>query len=163
MKKLTQVVAAVSLLTLSGSLLANNYIANKPVLTLDGAKVIASAAAKKAQSENWNVVIVITDASGNIKYLERMEDVQLASLEVAINKAKSSVLYRRPTAKFSEGLEAGNSALESLPDMMPFAGGVPITVDGHVIGAVGVSGVQASQDAEIAQAGIDALLTQIAE
>ena len=163
MKTLMKNVAALSLITLSSSALANNYIANKPVLTLAGAKEIASAAAQKAKSENWNVVIVISDAAGNIKYLERMEDVQLASTEVAINKAKSSVLYRRPTQVFSEGVESGNAGLASLPDMMPFAGGVPITIDGHMVGAIGVSGVKPFQDAEIAQAGIDALLKKMSD
>lgn len=161
MKKLMKSVAALSLFTLSGPLLASNYIANSPALTLDGAKIIADAAAQKAQAENWNVVIVITDASGDLKYLERMEDVQLASLEVAINKAKTSVLYRRPTEVFSEGIKSGNMAFASLPDVLPYAGGLPIQVDGHTIGAIGVSGVKDFQDAEIAQAGIDALLKQL--
>ena len=161
MKKLMKNVAAFSLISLSSSALANNYIANTPVLTLDGAKAIATGAAEKAKAENWNVVIVISDAAGEIKYLERMEDVQLASLEVAINKAKSSVFYRRPTQKFAEGVKSGNTALASLSDMVPFAGGVPITIDGQIIGAVGVSGVKDFQDAEIAQAGIDAFLKKL--
>ncbi len=163
MKKFIKVVIALTLLTGSGALSASNLIATAPVLTLDGAKVIAAAAAKKAQAENWRVVIVISDAAGNIKYLERMEDVQLASLDIAIQKATTAVMYRRPTQALAEGLNSGNIPLASLPNMLPFAGGIPIKVDGHLIGAVGVSGVKSIQDAEIAQAGIDALLKKLAE
>lgn len=163
MKKILTLITAISLLMSSSLLLANNLTINAPVLTLEGAKVIAAAAAKKALAENWQVVIVISDSAGDIKYLERMENVQLASLEIAINKAKNSALYRRPTAKFSEGMKEGNIALASLPEMIPFAGGVPIKVDGYLIGAVGVSGVKGFQDAEIAQAGIDEFLKQLAK
>lgn len=163
MRKILTLITAMSLLMSSSLLLANNLTVNAPVLTLEGAKVIAAAAAKKAQAENWQVVIVISDSAGDIKSLERMENVQLASLEIAINKAKNSVLYRRPTAKFSEGMKEGNIALASLPEMIPFAGGVPIKADGYLIGAVGVSGVKGFQDAEIAQAGIDEFLKQLAK
>lgn len=163
MKFLYQSIFTLFLLMGSTALFAANLVKNTPILTLDGAKVIASAAAQKAKSENWNVVIVISDVSGNIKYLERMDDVQLASLDVAIAKAKTAILYRRPTQAFEERVRSGDEPVTMLPHLMPFEGGVPITVNGHLIGAVGVSGVKSSQDAEIAQAGIDALLKQLSK
>lgn len=163
MKHLVSIVISLSLLITSASLNAKNLIASTPVLTLEGAKVIAAAAAKKAKAEKWNVIIVISDAAGDMKYLERMEDVQLASLEIAISKARAAVLYRRPTQVFSEKVIGGGVALPSLPEMIPFSGGIPIKVDGVLIGGVGVSGVKGSQDAEIAQAGINAFLAELAK
>ncbi|MBU2869625.1 heme-binding protein [Colwellia sp. E2M01] len=150
-----------SLLFVSSAAFSNNLIQITPELTLQGAKVIASAATKKAQSENWNVVIAITDAAGYLKYLERMENVQLSALEVAIEKAKTSVMYSRPTQAFEDRVRKGDIPVTMLPDLLPFSGGVPIRVDGKIIGAIGVSGVKSTQDAEIAQAGIDALLEQL--
>lgn len=161
MKKLFTIFATLSILLAPKILLADELLVSSPVLTLAGAKVIAAAAAQKAKAENWQVVIVVSDAAGNMKYLERMENVQLASLDIAINKAKTAVLYRRPTQVFSDKLKSGVTAMASLPEMIPFGGGVPIKVNGKVIGGVGVSGVKSSQDAQIAQAGIDALLTQL--
>ncbi|TYK65123.1 heme-binding protein [Colwellia echini] len=161
MKKIITTLTVLSLLLVNSALYASNLLTNAPVLTLDGAKVIAAAAAKKAQTENWNVVIVISDAAGNVKYLERMEDVQLSGLEVAIEKAKTAVLYRRPSQVFEERARAGDTPITMLPDVLPFAGGLPIIIDGQLVGAIGVSGVKPTQDAEIAQAGIDALLKQL--
>lgn len=146
---------------LSANAFSAELVKNKTVLTLAGAKVIAAGAFNKAKAENWNVIIAITDASGTIKYLERMENVQLASLDVAIAKAKTSVVYRRPTKAFETRVKNGDMAITMLPDVMPFAGGLPIVINGEIIGAIGVSGVKSSQDAEIAQAGIDEFLKKL--
>ena len=140
---------------------SEELVASKPILTLEGAKVIAQGAFEKAQAQNWNVIIAISDASGVLKYLERMENVQLSSLDVAVAKAKTAVVYRRPTQAFETRIKDGDLAATMLPDVMPFAGGIPIVVDGHIIGAIGVSGVKSSQDAQIAQAGIDKFLEQL--
>ena len=130
-------------------------------LTLDGAKIIAASAEAEAKANDWNVVIVICDAAGNLKFLERMEGVQLGSLAIAQEKARTAAIFRRPSKVFSERIADGATALMTIPNMIALEGGLPITVDGQVIGGVGVSGVRSDQDAQIAQAGIDALLKKL--
>jgi len=97
------------------------------------------------------------DDGGHLVYFERMDGVQTGSIQVAIQKAQTAAAFKRPTRVFEEAVAKGRTALVSLPGGMPFEGGVPITVDGQVIGAVGVSGVTAQQDGMVAQAGVDAL------
>lgn len=144
--------------TLSWSAAAAQLMEKAPVLTLEGAKFIAAEAAKKAKAENWSVIIVVADAHGVVKYLERMDGAQLASLDVALQKAKTAARYKRPTKVFQDRVNSGETTIMALPDMMPFDGGLPILIDGQVVGTVGVSGVKGSQDAQIAKAGIDAFI-----
>jgi glc operon protein GlcG len=132
-------------------------LATKKALTLKVAKEIAAAASRFAQKNQWNVVISIVDDGGHLMYFERMDGVQTGSIEVAIRKAKTAAAFKRPTRLFEEDVAKGRTALVALPGGMPFEGGVPITVDNEVIGAVGVSGMTAQQDGQIAQAGVDAL------
>ena len=132
-------------------------LATKKALTLEVAKRIAAASGQFAQKNRWNVVIAIVDDGGHLVYFERMDGVQTGSVQVAIRKARSAAAFKRPTRVFEEAVAKGRTVLVSLPGGMPFEGGVPITVDGQVIGAVGVSGVTAKQDGMVAQAGVDAL------
>jgi uncharacterized protein GlcG (DUF336 family) len=132
-------------------------LATKKALTLEVAKRIAAASSQHAQKNKWNVVIAIVDDGGHLVYFERMDGVQTGSIEVAIRKAKSAVAFKRPTRLFEESVAKGRTVLVSLPGGMPFEGGVPISIEGQVIGAVGISGVTAQQDGMIAQAGADAL------
>lgn len=141
---------------------AQPLVAQRQALTLAGAKVVATAAEAEALRNGWHVVIAITDAAGHLLYLQRMDGVQGGSLEIAQQKARTSALYRRPSKVFSERLANGNHAIPSLPGALPLEGGLPIIVDGEVIGAIGVSGVRGDQDAQIGQAGIDALLARLA-
>jgi len=136
-------------------------IAERTVLTHEGAKVIAAAAEAEAVRNGWNVVIVITDAAGELVHLQRMDGVQLGSLQIARQKARTSARYRRPSKSFADGLASGSQTSLVLPDVLPLEGGLPIMVGDEVIGAVGVSGVRSSEDAQIAQAGITALLARI--
>jgi glc operon protein GlcG len=126
-------------------------------LTLDDARRIADAAENRARQDNWSVVIAIVDGGGHLISLRRIDGVQTASIDIAIQKARTAVFYKRPTKIFQDRLSAGENAILSLPDMMPFEGGLPIVKDGIVIGAIGVSGVTAEQDGIIARAGSDAL------
>ncbi|MBD1390414.1 heme-binding protein [Neiella sp. HB171785] len=161
MKLFKHLVVALAAGAMSFTVSAAELVKQVPALTLDGAKFAAQAAVAKAKSENWNVVIVVADAAGRPMYLEHMDGAQPSSLETALSKAKTSVMYKRPSRVFAERVGGGEVALMSLTDMLPFAGGVPIKLDGHVIGAVGVSGVKGLQDEEIAQAGVDALLKSV--
>lgn len=129
----------------------------RTVLTLDGAKAIAAAAESEAAQNNWQVVIAIVDAHGELIYLQKADNVQQGSLDIAIAKARTAARMRRPTKALQDAVEAGRTVIMAMPNVLPLEGGVPITFDGRVIGAVGVSGVTSAQDAQIATAGIRAV------
>jgi glc operon protein GlcG len=154
-----------STLTIAGFLaftpaLAHGQLADKKVLTLAAAKEMAAAAEAEATRNGWNLVIVIVDDGGNLLYLQRMDGVQLASLAIAQAKARTAVLYRRPTKEFADRMATGNTPL-AMPEVMPLEGGLPIVVNGQVIGAIAASGATGAQDAQAAQKGIDALLAKL--
>jgi glc operon protein GlcG len=132
-------------------------LAMKPALSLDVAKAIASAAEDAARRNGWSVTIVIVDDGGGLLYLQRMDNIANASVDVAIAKARHSVNFRRPTKFHEELVDGGNYVVLGIPGMIPLEGGLPLLVDDFVIGAIGVSGVQSYQDGEIAQAGVAAL------
>ena len=130
-------------------------LASKKALTLEISKQVAAAAEAHATKNKWNVVIAIVDDGGHLLYLERMDGAQTGSIEVALQKAKSATSYKRPTKVFDAGVAGGRTALVALPGAIPFEGGIPLSADGQVIGAIGVSGVTGAQDGMIAQAGVD--------
>ena len=124
----------------------------KKVLTLAGAKRLAEAAHQYALRNSWSVVIAVVDDGGNVLYLERMDGAPIGSVVVATDKARTAVIFKAPTKVFEAGLGSGVTSLLKL-DILPFEGGVPVTVNGSIIGAVGVSGCAASsQDGEVAGA-----------
>lgn len=135
-------------------------LADKKVLTLAAAKEMAAAAEAEATRNGWKLVIVILDDGGHLLYLQRMDGVQLASLQVAQAKARTALLYRRPTKEFVDRMATGNTPL-AMPEVMPLEGGLPIVVDGQVIGAIAASGATGAQDAQAVQKGIDALLARL--
>jgi glc operon protein GlcG len=130
-----------------------------PPITLAQAKKVMEGAEAEARKNNWNVVIAVLDSGGNLVTLNRMDGAQWGSIEVAREKAYSAVAFRRPTKVFEDGIAQGgvNLRLLKLHGASPLEGGLPIVVDGKIIGAVGVSGVTAPQDAQIGRAGIEAL------
>jgi glc operon protein GlcG len=145
-----------SMLTLNIQLSKAQMIDTK-LLSLSDAQIIAKAATERANQDNWTVVIAIVDAGGHLILLHKIDNTQSGSIEVAINKAKASAAFKRPTKVFQDGVAAGNMNILSLPGAIPYEGGLPIFHDGKIIGAIGVSGVTAAQDGIIAQAGLDAL------
>jgi glc operon protein GlcG len=128
-------------------------------ITLEQAKKVMAGAEVEANKNKWNVVIVVLDSGGNLVTLHRMDGAQFGSIDVAREKAYSAVAFRRPTKAFEDALGQGGANLRILrvPGASPLEGGLPIVVDGKLIGAVGVSGVLATQDAQIGRAGIEAL------
>ena len=132
-------------------------LTDKKSLNLEVSKQIAAAAEKEAIANKWTMVIVILDEGGNILFLERMDETQIGSVEVAIQKARSAILFKRPTKVFEDAVVGGRNAILSLPGAVPIEGGLPITVDGKIIGAIGVSGATSAQDGQTAKAGLDAL------
>lgn len=130
---------------------------NQLALSIDDAKTIAAGARAEAQANGWTVVIAIVDDGGHLMYLERMDGTQKASSVVAQEKARTAILFKRPSAAFEQVVAGGRVAVMSLPGATTVEGGLPIVVDGQYVGAVGVSGVHSSQDGQIAKAGIVAL------
>jgi glc operon protein GlcG len=126
---------------------------SKKVLTLGVAKKLAAAAEAEAKKRGATVVIVVVDDGGNLILLERLDDTQVASVEVGIGKARTAAIFRRPSKVFEDQVKNGRVAALALPGATPLQGGIPITVDGKVIGAIGASGNSPQEDEEIALAG----------
>ncbi len=130
-------------------------------ISVEQAKKAMAAAEAEARKNNWQVVIAIVDTGGHQVMLQRLE-AQNASVDIAIGKARTAVNFRRPTKALEDSLAANGSALRILavPGATPLQGGLPIIMDGKIIGGIGVSGVLATQDEVVAKAGIDALLAK---
>ncbi|NOT59368.1 MAG: heme-binding protein [Acidobacteria bacterium] len=132
-------------------------LTSRKVLNLATAKAIATAAETEARKNNWNVSIAIVDEAGRLMYFQRMDDTTNVSVEVALAKAQHAANFRRDTKFHEDLLSKGNNVVLALPNGMPLEGGLRLLADGNVIGGIGVSGVQAPQDAQIAKAGADLL------
>jgi glc operon protein GlcG len=133
-------------------------LADKKVLTLDGAKKVAAAAAADAKQHNEGAAIAIVDDGGNLIYLERLDSTFVAGAHISIGKARTAALFKKPTAAFEEIIRNGRTPMIALEDFTPLQGGVPIEFDGKVVGAIGVSGAANQQrDEEVAKAGAAAL------
>jgi glc operon protein GlcG len=128
-------------------------------ISADAAKKIAAAAIAEARKNNWAMAVAVVDPAGYLVYFERMQDTQLGSVEIAIDKAKSAALFRRPTKSFQDTVAGGGQGLRilGLTGAVPVEGGIPIIVDGKLIGAVGASGGSSDQDGRTAQAGAGAM------
>jgi glc operon protein GlcG len=125
----------------------------------ESAKKLAAAAIAEARKNNWAMAVAVVDTGGYLVYFERMDDTQLGSVEVAIGKAKSAALFRRPTKVFQDAVAGGGAGLRmlGLTGAVPVEGGIPLVADGKVIGAIGASGGTSDQDGHTAQAGAAAL------
>ena len=139
------------------SLQASAQLADKKVLTLDGAKKVAAAAEAEAKKNNWNVVIAVVDDGGHLLYLQRIDGTQTGSIDVAIQKARTAQAFKRPTKVFEDAIAGGRNALIALHGALPLEGGLPIVVGGQLVGAIGVSGVKSTEDGQIAKAGAESL------
>ena len=151
-------------------------LGNAKYITLEAAQMMAAAGEAEARKNNWNVAIAILDGGANLILFQKMDDTQLGSAKVAIDKARSAALFKRPTKVFQDTLAAGGEGLRLLKiqGAVPVEGGIPLVIegkivgaigvsggssaqDGQAIGAVGVSGVLSAQDEQVAQAAINAL------
>jgi glc operon protein GlcG len=129
----------------------------KKILTLDAAKRVAAAAEAEARKRGATVVIVVVDDGGHLLLLERLDDTQVASVEVGIGKARTAAVFRRPSKEFEDQIRNGRVAALALPGATPLQGGVPLVVDGKVLGAIGVSGNTPQEDEDIAKFGAAAI------
>ena len=127
-----------------------------PSVTIAAAKKIAAGTLAECAKNSWNVAVAVVDTHGFLVYFERMENTQTASMDIAVGKARTAATYRRTTRVFMEAINKG-PATATLPNVMASPGGVPILVDGKVIGAVGVSGVTGDQDEQCAKAGLSGM------
>lgn len=152
MKILKLLIALLLPLAAAGSLKAQ--LQDKKVLTLEVAEKVAAAAEAEAKKRNATVVIVVVDDGGYPILIKRLNDTQVASVEVGIGKARTAAIFRRPSAVFEEQIRTGRVAALALPGATPLQGGLPLIFDGKVIGAIGVSGNTPQEDEDIAKAGV---------
>jgi glc operon protein GlcG len=126
---------------------------------LENAKKVAAPAIAEAAKNNWTMAVAVVDPSGNLVYYEKMDNTQIGSANVAIEKARSAALFKRPTKTFQDALAAGGDGMRilRLQGAVPIEGGIPILVEGKIAGAIGVSGGTAPQDGQCAKAGADAV------
>ncbi len=133
-------------------------MASKPILTLADAKKIAAAAEAEALLNNWQVTIAVVDDGGHLLYLQRAHDTKFGSVETAMMKAHAAAAFQYATKDSETAVQSGRLIHLALPSVIPAEGGVPIVRDGVVIGALGISGVRATQDGQIAAAGLQGLV-----
>jgi glc operon protein GlcG len=155
MKFLERIYAASIALVLLASFSAAAQTVDRKVLTLDGARKVAAAAEAEAKKNNWNVVIAVVDDGGNLIYLQRMDGTQTGSIQIAIDKARTAQAFKRPTKVFEDAIAGGRNAILGINGALPLEGGVPVKSGDQLVGAIGVSGVTAQQDGQIAKAGAD--------
>src|SRR5438128_7554965 len=159
--KLIQILLVLVLMMIGVS--AKAELPVKRVLTLEVAKKIAGAAEAEAKKRGATVVIVVVDDGGHILLLERLDDTQVASVEVGIGKARTAAIFRRPSKVFEDQVRDGRVAALALPGATPLQGGIPITFEGKVIGAIGVSGNTPQEDEDIAKIGAASAVAAIGQ
>jgi uncharacterized protein GlcG (DUF336 family) len=156
---LSLVVGGVVLFAAAATVSAQGPPQYGPPISLAQAKKVAAGAEAEAMKNKWPVVITILDSGGNLVLVQRLDGAQFGSVEVAKDKAYSAVAFRRPTKVFQDLVEKGgaNMRLLRLSGASPLEGGIPLVLDGKIVGAIGVSGVTGEQDAQIARAGTESL------
>jgi glc operon protein GlcG len=129
-------------------------------ISLENAKKAAAAAVAEARKNNWNMAVAVVDTGGNLVYYEKMDNTQLGSANVAIGKARTAALFKRPSKAFQDRLTTAGGAgmpILGLEGTVPIEGGIPLVVDGQIVGAIGVSGDSSEHDGQCAKAGVDTL------
>lgn len=141
-----------------GALQHMSNLYGAPIST-ENAKKAAAAALAEARKNDWTMAVAITDTAGFLVYFEKIDGTQTASSVVAVDKARSAALFKRPTKAFQEMLAAGGEGLRvlSMTGAVPIEGGQPLIMDGKVVGAIGVSGGSSAQDNQCATPGAAAL------
>jgi glc operon protein GlcG len=147
---ISSVLAVALFTTLASAQQAPTY---GPEITLDAAKKIAAAAVAEAKENQWNVAIAIVDNHGFLVYYERLDDIQTASPNIALEKARTAAMFRRPSKALEDVIGEGRVAVLGLPGATPITGELPIVSGGKIIGGIGVSGVTSEQDEQVARAG----------
>jgi glc operon protein GlcG len=156
MRKLILTVLALLCAVPAFAQLPNPYGAS---VTLDQAKKIAALSVAEAAKNNWKMAIAIVDVAGDLVYFEKMDGTQVASVNIAQDKARSSVRFKRPTKAMQDVLAGGGAGIRflALQGAIPVEGGLPLIVDGKIVGAIGASGGTSDQDGLAAKAGADSV------
>jgi len=130
-----------------------------PPIGVDTAKKAAAVALDEARKNNWKMAVAVVDPNGDLVYYEKMDNTQLGSAQVSIGKARSAARFKRPTKAFQDAVAAGGVGLRvlGLEGAVPLEGGIPIVIDGKIVGAIGVSGDTSDHDGVCAQAGVNSL------
>ena len=157
MKKTRPALRAITLVAAVLAIAASIQAQQQPVLygspiPLEKAMQAAAVAIAEAQKNGWPMAVTIVDTAGDLVFFEKMDGTQLGSIQVSQDKARSAVLYKRPTKAYEDALAAGGIGLRvlKLPGAMPVEGGIPLIENGKIIGAIGVSRGQSSQDCQCA-------------
>ena len=130
----------------------------KRMLTLDAAKRMIAAAEAESTKNGWTVAVSVVDDGGNLIAFTRQDNTKLVAIDISMRKAKTAVFFQGPTKALEEEVtKGGRTSLLPITDFMPLEGGIPIVVDGKIVGAIGVSGMSGAQDAQCASAGLAAL------
>ena len=125
-------------------------------ITLEVARKVADAAIAEGKKNGWNVAAAVVDSAGDLVFFERMDNTQSASMIIAQEKARTAARFKRPSKALEDAL-ATRPAILGIPGATPVEGGIPLVIDGKIVGAVGVSGAKSSEDAQCSQAGVDSL------
>ncbi len=160
-RKSTVKPAIVAIILFCGLAIAKAQMPNPlggPV-SLDSARKAVAPALAEAEKNHWNVAVAVVDTSGNLVYYEKMDNTQIGSANVAIEKARTAALFKRPTKAFQDAMAAtpDGARVLSLKGVVAVEGGIPLVMDGKIVGAIGVSGATSAQDAQCAKAGADVL------
>ncbi len=149
---LTGVIVSILLATTASAQLPNPYGAP---ITGENAKKVAAAALAEARKNSWNMAAAVVDPAGDLVYFEKLDGTQAASVNIAVEKARSSARFKRPTKALQDVVAGGGDGLRilGLPGAVPVEGGVPILIDGKIVGAIGMSGGTSAQDGQCANAG----------
>ena len=154
MKMRTQIAGLLGVMSFVAAFSAQAQLVDRKALTLAEAKKAMAASVEEAKKNGWPVVIAVVDDVGAVLTLDRLDGAQRPSVEIAIGKARTAALFRRPSGALEEAIAKGRAALLSASGHVFMQGGMPIVINGETIGAVGVSGVQAFQDEQVAKAGV---------
>ena len=156
MRRFVQALALLLMLAVNGVAQAQAPAYGNEV-TLDMAKKVMAAAEAEAKKNNWPVVIAIVDTHGLLVMLQRIDNTQTGSVTVAIEKARTAAMFKRPSKALEDVIAGGRVAYLGLPGATPIEGGLPLMHDGKIIGAIGVSGMTSPQDGQVAKAGAEAV------
>lgn len=150
--KFLPLLVVITSLTMEAQMMPNPY---GPPISVEAAKKAAAAALAEAVKNHWTMAVAVVDPNGTLVYYEKMDNTQLGSAQVSIDKARSAALFKRPTKALQDALASGGAGLRvmALQGAVPVEGGVPIIADGKIIGAIGVSGDASDHDGICAQAG----------
>ena len=152
------------ILTMSAIVFTSTAFAQMPnhygaPINAENAKKAAAGALAEAKKNNWTMAVAITDGGGTLVFFEKMDGTQTGSVDVALGKARTAALFKRPSKAFQDVLAAGGDGLRilGLQGAVPIDGGLPLLIDGKIVGAIGMSGGSSAQDGVAAKAGVDAL------